>query len=134
SHLRGDMGFTTLSVKAKERWFTADLYARLRDELRKPVPEGDAPNIEGDPFTDAQEYPDRFEVGKATLVGLKAQVPVTFHFKEKGTKSWKLTVVLVQNGGGWQIDDFLYDHTPKDPASQSLRALLAMNNSSPARK
>ena len=124
SHLRGDMGFSVESVKAKERWFTPALYSLLRDELRKPPSPDEVPNVDGDPFTDSQEYPDKFEVGKTTMIGLKAQVPVTFHFKEKGSKSWKLQVVLTQNGGGWQIDDFLYDRA-KGETPKTLRALLA---------
>ncbi len=68
-HLSHDMGFTEDTVVKRKEWLSPDFYALLLAETRKPKDSGEAPVIEGDPFTDSQEYPNRFSTGVAKRTG-----------------------------------------------------------------
>ena len=104
-HLKHDMGFGKTQINARKSWLTPDLYALITKVLKKPVPEGDAPDIEGDIFTDSQDTPTAFHVGKATTDKTTAKVEVTFTWsKEKR----KYTVILSQIDHAWRIQDIDY--------------------------
>lgn len=62
--------------------------------------------LNADPLYDAQDTDiKKFVIGKASVTGEKATVPVTFtNFGEKKT----LTFGLVKEGGKWKIDDITY--------------------------
>lgn len=115
AHFAGDMAFTEASLKAKQASLTEDLYQKLMAELKKPVPKGEVPNIDGDPFTDSQEYPESFKVTHSSVKGDKAAVTVDFLWPENKTT---VQVALVRTSKGWLIDDLIYD---KDA---TLRTLL----------
>ena len=114
-HFAHDMAFTEASVQAKAVWLAPDLVERCRTYLKKPVSPDEVPDINGDPFTDSQEYPTSFRVGKPTISGTSARVPVVLSWKGR-TRT--IVVQLAQLEGKWLISDFAYD-------SGSLRALLS---------
>ena len=62
-HFTHDMGFTRESVARKRGFLSTDLQARIARYLAAPGSPDEAPAINGDPFTDSQEYPDRFRLG-----------------------------------------------------------------------
>ncbi len=100
-----DAGFTPDTVKASRPWLTPDLYACLLKKANQPTPKGDAPEIEGDVFLNAQDVPDKFEVGHATIDHDNAKVDVTLHWsKEKR----HYTVLLKQVNGAWKVYDINY--------------------------
>jgi len=104
-HFKHDMGFGKAQINARKSWLTPDLYTLITKVLNKPVPEGDAPDIEGDIFTDSQDTPTAFHVGKATSDKATAKVEVTFTWsKEKR----KVTVILSQIEQAWRIQDIDY--------------------------
>jgi len=73
--------------------------------VNQPVPKGDAPDIEGDVFLNAQDVPDKFEVGQATIDKDNAKVDVTLRWsKEKR----HYTVLLKQVSGAWKVYDVNY--------------------------
>lgn len=114
-HLAHNMGFTEANVNARKAWLSPELFGLLMAELKKPTKPDEVPDIEGDPFTDSQEYPKSFDVGAATVQGDKASVSATLIWpKEKRT----VTVKLVLAAGEWRIDDFVFD------ADESLRDTL----------
>jgi hypothetical protein len=76
-----------------------------------------APPVDGDPFTDSQEYPTAFQVGKVRLSGGIATVAVSFSGPEAQKES--VHVVLVPVKGAWLIHDVQYVSGP------SFRTLLA---------
>ena len=115
-HFAHEMGFTRASLEAKESWLSADLARLLHQELNKPASPNEVPNIDGDPFTDSQEYPKGFRVMDVSVKGDKATVRVRFTWPQQ---SRVLNVLLVRESGQWRIDDFVYD---KD---QSLRKLVS---------
>ena len=98
-------GFDAASVKSSKPWVAPDLYARMLKKVNQPTPKGDAPDIEGDLFFDAQDTPTSFNVGKVTLADTKAQVEVNMKWDaEKRT----YTVLLQKIDGSWKVTDVNY--------------------------
>jgi hypothetical protein len=54
----------------------------------RPVPSDEAPVINGDPFTNSQEYPPGFTVGAVLRVGSRATVPVRFDSMREAATKW----------------------------------------------
>jgi hypothetical protein len=117
-HFSHDMAFTRAAVRARRPWLSPDLLARCRAYFAKPDDPNEVPAIDGDPFTDSQEYPRTFRVGAATVEGDTARVPVAMVWP--GTDGRIVTVVLVSVGGAWRIADVRYAG-----GEPSLRELLA---------
>lgn len=67
---------------------------------------GEVGALDGDPLYDAQDTEiKKFLIGKASIAGTKATVPVTFtNFGQKKT----VTFALVKENGKWKIDDIGY--------------------------
>ncbi|HEX9147704.1 MAG TPA: hypothetical protein VF958_00955 [Thermoanaerobaculia bacterium] len=76
-HFAHDMAFTPESVRVKNRWLAPVLVDLCESYFRRPASSEEVPEIDGDPFTDSQEYPKRFRVGAARVSGEAARVPVT---------------------------------------------------------
>lgn len=108
AHFKGPMGFDAASLKAKEAFLAPDLYQALLGKAREAAGNGEeAPDIDGDPFTDSQEYPDAFSVGRPLASGGTVRVPVRFTWKN-GNPSRSLTVVMKNGRLGWRLDDIRY--------------------------
>lgn len=109
AHFAGDMGFDAATFAAKSAFMTPALVALTKKYFAKPVVKDEVPDINGDPFTDSQEYPTRFSVGAPTSAGKSASVRVRFSdaFSVK-----VLTYQLLLDGGVWRIDDVRYDGGP----------------------
>ena len=105
-HFAHDMAFTRTALGRREQWLSPDLRALCRAYFAAPSPAGEVPEIDGDPFTDSQEYPVSFRVGAATVAGDTALEPVTLSWKAGDRRV--VTVVLVA-GGGWKIADVRYE-------------------------
>lgn len=110
AHFNGDMGFDETTVAAKQKWLSHDLKAAIVAYFAKPFPEDEVPPINGDPFTDSQEYPTRFSVGDASVAGRKAEVPVGY---ADGFAKRSVVFHLVKDGRRWRIDDLAFDHGGK---------------------
>jgi hypothetical protein len=115
AHFARDMGFTPTAMQRKMRFVTPALYALMTRYFALPANPNEAPDINGDPFTNSQEYPTRFSVGDATVSGLQATVRVRLSdaFRVKN-----LTYQLRRENTVWRIDDVKYDD------GTSLRAQL----------
>ena len=98
-------GFDPATVKSSKPWVTPELYVRMWKKVNQPVPKGDAPDIEGDLFFDAQDLPTKYEVGKPSIDQNKAKVPVTVIF---GGEKRHYTVLLEQIDGAWKVSDVHY--------------------------
>jgi hypothetical protein len=114
-HFTHDMGFTRESVARKRGFLSTGLRARITHYLAAPQSPDDAPAIDGDPFTDSQEYPDRFTLGVARTTAKRTVVPV--HFADASSKR-RVDYVMVREGARWVVDDLV------DERGQSLRKLL----------
>jgi len=115
THFTHDMAFTRESVAHKQKFLSAALQARVTRYLAAPQSPDQAPEIDGDPFTDSQEYPDRFTLGAARTTARRTIVPV--HFADASSKR-RVDYVLVREGRRWVVDDLV------DERGQSLRTLL----------
>lgn len=116
AHFDGDMAFDTLSLATKRQYLSDSLAAAIVRYARRPQATDQVPDINGDPFTDSQEYPTRFSVGTARVVGARTTVPVRF---SDAYRSNRVTYHLRRtSAGGWRIDDVV------DARGESLRALL----------
>ncbi|HVG29219.1 MAG TPA: DUF3828 domain-containing protein [Pyrinomonadaceae bacterium] len=125
-HFAHGMDFTERNLRQRRRWLTAELYDLLRDEFRKEAERAkahpdEAPFIEGDPFTDSQEYPKSFRVGNAISSGGSSVVHVTLvwvgrapHEREERAVS----VTMRRVGARWLIGNI------KSAGGEDLLTLL----------
>lgn len=117
-HLSHSMGFTKESVALRARWLTDGLRKECEAWLAAPRSPDEVPSIDGDPFTDTQEYPTAFQAGPARVSGTTARVPVSF--TGPGKVKSKVVVVLAGGSGGWRVDD-----VEEPRGGPSFRKLLA---------
>lgn len=128
AHFAGDLGFRPSTVQAGRELLTPELQdginAYFRDYLPK-VPADEVPLIDGDPFTDSQEYPTRFEVQAAVpgdggpapgAAGDESRVSVIYR---DAFVEGEVTFVLRPVDGHWRIDDVAYGE-----GEETLRSLL----------
>ena len=73
--------------------------------------------MNGDPFTDSQEYPESFELSRATLRNDRAEV--TVKYRNAADSSYPVHFRLARVKGAWRIDDIVH----RD--GQTLSQLLA---------
>jgi hypothetical protein len=136
-HLRHAMGFDEGTLVKRKEWLAPDFYALLLAETRKR-PGGEAPRIDGDPFTDSQEYPNRCSTGEARRTGEdEITVDVALRWVEEVTEHrqyrWRdepvtrevenraarhMKVRLTRGDRLWRIADVISED------GKSLRALL----------
>ena len=115
-HFAADMGFDSTSVQAKARWLSTALRARIARYFARRASPTEAPAINGDPFTDSQEYPARFSVGRGTVTGARATVTVRF---SDGYRVRPVSFLLRRQRGEWVVDDLRYEN--RATLSQWLR-------------
>lgn len=115
-HFAHDMAFTPDSVRAKADWLAPDLLSLCEKYFERPSSPDEVPPINGDPFTDSQEYPKRFRVGAARVSGEAAWVPVRFD-RPRG-RPRTVTAHLVRIAGRWRVWNVRWED------GSSLRELL----------
>jgi hypothetical protein len=103
-------GFDPDIVKSAKPWLTPGLYARLWKKANAPTPKGDAPDIEGDVFMDAQDAPYSFKVDDSSIHDTKATVGVTLVYS---SEKRHYTVLLDKIGGAWKVSDVDYGQDGK---------------------
>jgi|SRR6516162_4682585 hypothetical protein len=114
-HFKSDMAFTPASIERKRNWLTPGLKAQIDTYFARPSVPDEVPVIDGDPFTNAQDYPSGFTVGEATSQAESATVPVAMTI---GSERWTVKVQLVRQSSAWLVDDLVYDD------GTTFRALL----------
>lgn len=119
-HMTGDMAFNPASVARKRACLTTGLRGAIADYFKRPRPQDEVPPINGDPFSDSQEYPERFVPGRARIDGARASVPIRFG---DGSRDWQVEALLLREGSSWRVDDLRY------PGGATLRGLLQPGSS-----
>ncbi len=104
-HFAGTMAFDSSTVLAKRDLLSTGLRARIAGYLATPSSPDEVPAIDGDPFTDNQEYPTRFGVGAASVKGNAATVAVRF---SDGFRARTVFYLLRRQGGAWRVDNLRY--------------------------
>ncbi|MEO6527439.1 MAG: hypothetical protein ABIP93_12490 [Gemmatimonadaceae bacterium] len=102
-----DIGFHAAAVDAITPWLSDGLRARIARYLAKPASPNETPAIDGDPFTDSQEYPTRFSVGLGVAKGGLATVTVRFG---DGRRVRPVRYLLRLQRGAWRVDDLRYSN------------------------
>jgi hypothetical protein len=115
-HFAHDMAFTPESVRAKADWLAPDLQELCEKYFQRPTSPDEVAPIDGDPFTDSQEYPKSFRVGAARVSGEAAWVPVRLRWSHGPPRS--VTVHLVRIARRWRVWDIRFAE------GSSLRGLL----------
>jgi Protein of unknown function (DUF3828) len=116
-HVTHEMGFSKEAVSQRKAWLSPDLLSLCRKYFLRPSSPDEVPPIDGDPFTDSQEYPTAFRVEKVRLSRGIATVAVSFSGPE--AQKGSVHVVLVPVKGEWLIHDVRYVSGP------SFRTLLS---------
>lgn len=114
-HLAHNKDFTVRNVQQRKRWLTAELYGLLVNELKRQAAYSKAhpdevPDFDGDPFTDSQEYPDSFRMGKVNVNGDMGKVTVTLLWSartSRGRDKRDIVVEVTKSGQGWLINDIV---------------------------
>lgn len=106
-HFMNDMGFTPDSVARKQNRLTPDLYQQINAYFARPKSPDEVPPINGDPFTNTQEYPSAFAVSEGTQQDTTTtRVPVVMTI---GPDRRTVQVQLVRQNGAWLVDDLIYE-------------------------
>lgn len=114
-HITRDMAFTKGSAGRKASMLTESLTRAIASYFARPVSPDEAPVINGDPFTNSQEYPSGFTVGSVLRAGSRATVPVRF---DEGGRYKVVEYRLQLSGTTWRVDDLHY------PDGATFRGLL----------
>jgi hypothetical protein len=94
------------SARAK-KLITPGLMKLIDDDAKSAAKRGDAPELEGDPFIDAQDFEIKsFKVDIKDLDPAKATATVSFENKAPAEKNKPVELDLVKVGDDWRIDDF----------------------------
>lgn len=94
-------------------------------EFMKKFPDDKPPWVDGDLFSSLFEGPQRFEIGKAKIIGDRAEVPVNCVHTEGGdTAKWTDVLILTKTEKGWLVDDLRYGGTWDFAAQGTLRDAL----------
>jgi len=104
-HFGRSMGFDSATVRRVRPFLSVALGQRIASYLATPGSPDEVPMIDGDPFTDTQEYPTRFSVQRATVTGDRATVAVRF---ADGFASRRLRYQLRAGTRGWRVDDIRF--------------------------
>jgi len=116
-HFAHNMAFTPDAVKARSAWLSPRLLEICTAHFASPSAPDEVPIINGDPFTNSQEYPNSFQVGTPSLSNSTALVPVSFQWPDGRKRS--LSVALVMQNRKWLIDNIRY------PDGSSLNSLIS---------
>jgi hypothetical protein len=115
-HFKHDMAFTRDNVNARKKWLSRRLFHALLAEFGKRKSKDEAPRIDGDPFTDSQEYPTGYRLGAAKVMGRGYAVTVNLMWP---TEERAVEVEVLRQRGRWEIDDLRYGERGR------LRAFLS---------
>lgn len=116
AHMSADGAFSEKTVARKSKFLTPGLTRAIRIYFAQPKSTDEVPAIDGDPFTNSQEYPQRFVLGRARLVKGKAVVPVRFGEEGRGQL---IRFELRRVATRWRLDDLFYEE------GGSFRGLLS---------
>jgi hypothetical protein len=108
-------GWLVAIVMMKAYWSHGGKSILSSFAFARPAPRDEPPVINGDPFTDSQEYPSGFTLGTILRAGSRATVPVRF---DEGGRYKVVEYRLQLSGTTWRVDDLHY------PDGATFRGLL----------
>ena len=91
----------------------------------KEHPDEKPPWGDGDLFTSLFEGAQRFRLGKLTMRGVYAEVPVSLSYHQGGSTSrWTDVLILTWTKNGWRVSDILMKGEWQFKNGESLRKIL----------
>jgi len=107
-HFKHNFDYTERGLRQRRRCLDEGLYKLLTAELKRSkesTGRNEAPDLNGDPFTNSQEYPNGFRIGKSEQDARKATVEVVFVWKEKDRviDERRIRVEAQRHGASWKI-------------------------------
>ena len=125
-HFRNKFDYTRRGLRQRQRWLDATLYKLLLAEwVRSDASskQGEAPELNGDPFTNSQEYPTSFRIGSTNESPTTARVDVFFTWTEKGRvlREERVVVELTKAKTAWRISNIIARSDPYDDLLQFLK-------------
>ena len=105
-----------LDKAATLRRFTPALRKAIDDDSRRAAKRNEVPNLDGDPFVDAQDWDIKsFDISVQDKAANKATGTVQF---DNGGEKKTITLYLVKSTDGWHIDEIT-------TANGTLRKILS---------
>jgi hypothetical protein len=122
-HFAHKFDYTLRGLPQRRKWLDAGLSNLLVAELKKPVKKDEVPELDGDPFTNSQEYPTTFRIGNTKESGANASVEIIFIWKEKDKviDEKGVEVVLVKAKNVWKIANIISGKEPDDDLLHFLK-------------
>jgi hypothetical protein len=116
AHFAGDMGFWPSALASKRGYLSKALTEKIDAYFARITDPDEAPEIDGDPFSDSQDYPARFAVqaaekktGPSTPAKSFANrriVPVDFH---DAAGARRVSYEMLRENSHWVIDDRVFE-------------------------
>jgi hypothetical protein len=111
-HFKNRFDYSRQGLRQRQRWLDATLYQLLLAELKKSdasTKKNEVPDLDGDPFTNSQEYPNSFHIGDTKQEYAKAIVEVVFVWQDKGKviQERSIEVELSKSKNGWKISNII---------------------------
>jgi hypothetical protein len=114
-HIRDGCEFTSQNVNERKRWLSTKLLRLIEHEFareteyRRTHPD-EVPYYNGDPFTNSQEYPTRFTLGRSQSTSRQVEIEITFYFgPELAAERRTSRVFVIFERGAWRIDNIIND-------------------------
>lgn len=104
AHFHAGQAFSADTLRARQSWFTPDLYRLMATDMRAT---GAVGYIDFDPFTDAQDDASRFDVDAVRASHDTVYVDVNVRF---GAETKRVTLAMLRRPDEWAIADFIYPH------------------------
>ncbi len=114
-----------IAVRQKSANFSAELKRRLKEDADAAAKSTDGiVGLDFDPFLNAQDFGEKYTVGKVTKKGANyfAEVNVTWNGKKNAKPD--VTPELSNKGGTWVFENFHYEKT-NIPENENLLGVLA---------
>ena len=96
-------------LKGKRKWLTPELYGLISAEMRHNTSPDEVGYFDGDPWTDSQDTPNSFRIGKADVSTDAATVEIVFRWFQgkKAFEERKCRLKLEKRGNRWLISDII---------------------------
>ncbi len=111
-HFNNKFDYSRQGLKQRQRWLDASLYQLLLAEDKRSKAnstQNRVPELNGDPFTNSQEYPNSFQIGDTRLEYAKAIVEVVFVWQDKGkvVEERNIEIELSKTKSVWKIANII---------------------------
>lgn len=102
-HFATNFEFSKSSIAAQSARLSPALAGAFERWFARTANSNEAPELNGDPFTDSQESPNEFALAPAKVQGDRAELTVTY--RGEGIAPYAVHIELVRAKNAWLIDD-----------------------------